>query len=66
MRMTHDDRYMVTVSDDYCVILWKVIDRDGRGKKIDRELEYSQEILIPKTDLQEKVCYYYYYYLHAD
>ena len=52
--MTHDDRYMLTVSDDFCVILWKVIDRDGRGKKIDRELPYSQEILIPTADLHEK------------
>jgi len=60
MKMTHDDRCMVTVSDDNCVILWKVIDRDGRGKKVDRELAYSQEILIPKLDLQEKVYYYYY------
>jgi len=57
MKMTHDDRYMVTVSDDYCVILWKVIDRDGRGKKVDREIAYTQEILIPKPDLKEKVHY---------
>jgi len=56
MKMTHDDRYLVTVSEDYCVILWKVIDRDGRGRKVDRQLPYSQEILIPKSDLQEKVC----------
>ena len=62
MKMTHDDRYMMTVSDDYCVILWKVIDRDGRGKKVDRELAYSQEILIPKSDLQEKVCYCHHYH----
>jgi len=55
--MTHDDRYMVTVSDDCCVIVWKVIDRDGRGKKVDRELAYSQEILIPKFDLHEKVIF---------
>ena len=58
MKMTYDDRYLMTVSDDYCVILWKVIDRDGRGKKVDRELAYSQEILIPKFDLQEKVYYH--------
>jgi len=57
MKMTHDDRYMMTVSDDFCVILWRVIDRDGRGKKVDRDLPYSQEILIPKFDLQEKVSY---------
>ena len=55
IKMTHDDKYMVTVSDDYCIILWRVIDRDGRGKKVDREHAYSQEILIPKFDLQEKV-----------
>ena len=60
MKMTHDDRYMVTASDDYCAVLWKVIDRDGRGKKVDREIAYSQEILIPKSDLQEKVfCHSY-------
>ena len=46
---------MVTVSDDFCVVLWKVIDRDGRGKKMDREIAYTHEILIPKPDLKEKV-----------
>jgi len=55
MKMTHDDRYMVTISDDFCVVLWKVIDRDGRGKKLDREIAYTHEILIPKPDLKEKV-----------
>ena len=62
MKMTHDDRYMVTVSDDYCVILWKVIDRDGRGKKVDRDLAYLPEILIPKPDLKEKVHSLHYCY----
>lgn len=55
MRITYDDAYLITVSSDGCVMLWKITDKEGRGAKHDKENMYAQEILITKTDLEEKV-----------
>lgn len=56
MAVTYDDQYLVTVSDDACIVLWKVSEREGRGlMKRDKDIIYSEEILITKSDLEEKV-----------
>ena len=54
MKITFDDQYLVTVSEDACVMIWKIQDKEGRGKR-DKEVGYAEEILITKSDLEEKV-----------
>ncbi|XP_041912329.1 cilia- and flagella-associated protein 57-like isoform X1 [Alosa sapidissima] len=54
MVITFDDQYLLSVSKDGCLITWKLIDKEGRGLKRDKELCYAEEILITKTDLEEK------------
>ncbi|XP_069795130.1 cilia- and flagella-associated protein 57 isoform X1 [Narcine bancroftii] len=54
MTITYDDQYLLTVSEDSCLIIWKIIDKEGRVLKQDKELGHSGEILITKSDLQEK------------
>lgn len=54
MRVTFDDQFLVTVSEDACVLIWKIIDKEGRGIKHDKETSYAEEILITKSDLEEK------------
>ncbi|XP_014667325.1 PREDICTED: cilia- and flagella-associated protein 57-like isoform X2 [Priapulus caudatus] len=55
MAVTYDDQFLVTVSDDACIILWKVSEREGRAlMKRDKDIIYSEEILITKSDLEEK------------
>ena len=44
---------MVTVGDDGLVILWK-LQEVGVSKK-EKETTYAEEILITKSDLEEKV-----------
>ncbi len=56
MKITYDDQYLVTVSEDACVMIWKIQDKEGRGLKRDKEVGYAEEILITKSDLEEKVC----------
>jgi len=56
MKMTYDDQYLITISEDSCVMIWKVQDREGRNLKRDKEILYSEEILITKSDLEDKVC----------
>ena len=56
MKITFDDQFMVTVSEDSTIIIWKIQDKEGRGVKRDKEVGYAEEILITKSDLEEKVC----------
>lgn len=54
MKITYDDQYLVTVSEDACLMIWRVADKEGRGVKHDREVPFAEEILITKSDLEEK------------
>ena len=55
MRMSYDDQYLFTVSEDACLFIFKAVDKEGRGMKRDKEVGYAEEILITKSDLEEKV-----------
>jgi hypothetical protein len=54
MKITYDDQYLITISEDSSILLWKVQDKEGRGLKRDKEA-WAEEILITKSDLEEKV-----------
>ncbi|XP_060606574.1 cilia- and flagella-associated protein 57-like [Ruditapes philippinarum] len=54
MKITYDDQFLVTVSEDSSIILWKIQDKEGRGVKRDKEVGWAEEILITKSDLEEK------------
>ncbi|XP_072918863.1 cilia- and flagella-associated protein 57 [Hemitrygon akajei] len=54
MAITYDDQYLLTVSEDSCLMIWKITDKEGRVLKQDKELGHSEEILITKSDLLEK------------
>ncbi|XP_076813301.1 cilia- and flagella-associated protein 57-like [Clavelina lepadiformis] len=54
MKITYDDQYLITVSEDACLMIWRVSDKEGRGVKHDRDVPYAEEILITKSDLEEK------------
>ncbi|XP_028666683.1 cilia- and flagella-associated protein 57 [Erpetoichthys calabaricus] len=54
MTITYDDQFLLTVSEDGCLLIWKIIDKEGRGLKSEKEVTYAEEILITKSDLEEK------------
>lgn len=55
MAITFDDQYLMSASEDGSVFIWKIIEQEGRGLKRDKEINYAAEILITKSDLEEKV-----------
>jgi len=57
--MSYDDQYLFSAGDDGSLFVFKVQDKDVRGLKRDRDLSYAEEILITKSDLEEKVMWYY-------
>ena len=59
MKISFDDQYLFTCSNDGSLIVWKITDKEGRSMKRDKEVPYSEEILVTKTDLEEKVCSFY-------
>ncbi|XP_040890430.1 cilia- and flagella-associated protein 57 [Toxotes jaculatrix] len=54
MVMTFDDQFLLTVSEDGCLLIWKMIDKEGRGLKSNRHIIHTEEILVTKSDLEEK------------
>lgn len=53
MKISYDDQYLVSVSEDACLFVHKISDKEGRGKR-DRDVPYAEEILITRSDLEEK------------
>jgi len=53
--LTFDDQFLLTVSEDGCLFTWKVFDKEGRGIKREREVGFAEEVLVTKTDMEEKV-----------
>lgn len=55
MKIFYDDQYLIIVVEDVFIILWKIQDKDGRGLKRDKDFGWVEEILIIKSDFEEKV-----------
>lgn len=56
MMVTYDEQFLLTVSEDGCLLMWKLVDQDGRGIEVNRQIVHAEEILVTKADLEEKVC----------
>jgi hypothetical protein len=54
LRVSFDDQYLFSASEDGSVIVWKISERDRAGLKRDREVMYADEILVTKSDLEDK------------
>jgi ribosomal protein S11 len=54
MKIAFNDELAITTSDDGTIVLWKIQDKEGRASKRDKEAGYAEEILITKSELEEK------------
>ncbi|NXN86691.1 CFA57 protein, partial [Bombycilla garrulus] len=54
MTITSDDQFLLTASEDGCIFIWKVHDKEGGGVKGEQELQYAEEVLIMRSDIDEK------------
>lgn len=55
MVITYDDQFLLTVSEDGCLLISKIIDNESQGSKAKRQIVHTEEILITKADLEDKV-----------
>ncbi|XP_017680257.1 PREDICTED: cilia- and flagella-associated protein 57 [Lepidothrix coronata] len=54
MSVTSDDQFLLTASEDGCIFIWKVHDKEGGALKGEAAAEYAEEVLIMKSDIDEK------------
>ncbi|KAK1901361.1 Cilia- and flagella-associated protein 57 [Dissostichus eleginoides] len=48
MVLTWDDQFLLTAAEDGCLLMWKVVDKEGRGLKSNRQIIQTEEILVTK------------------
>lgn len=54
--VTFDDLFLLTSSEDGCLLMWKIIDKDGQRLMSNTQVVHTEEVLVTKADLEEKVC----------
>lgn len=54
MRISYDDQYLFSVGQDGSLFMFKVTDKDGRGLKREKDIAFAEEVLVTKSDLEEK------------
>ncbi|NXI62239.1 CFA57 protein, partial [Anseranas semipalmata] len=54
MSVTNDDQFLLTASEDGSLLVWKVYDKEGGVLKREKEVDYAEEVLIMKSDIEEK------------
>lgn len=57
MVITYDDQFLLTASEDGCLLISKIVDENGRGLRSNRQIVHTEEILVTKADLEERVCW---------
>ncbi|XP_043977088.1 cilia- and flagella-associated protein 57 [Gambusia affinis] len=54
MVITYDDQFLLTASEDGCLLISKIVDENGRGLRSNRQIVHTEEILVTKADLEER------------
>ncbi|RZF34875.1 hypothetical protein LSTR_LSTR012870 [Laodelphax striatellus] len=55
MKLSYDDQTLITCSQDGTMCIWKVTKAEGKQIAMDPQFTYSNEILIGKSELREKI-----------
>lgn len=55
MKLSSDDQTLVTVSEAGSLIIWKLMYTEGKAVVMDKDFRYSNEILVSKMDLEQKI-----------
>ena len=55
MKLSCDDQSLFSVGEDGTMVCFTVMDKEGRMLKRDKDVPLAEEVLITRTDLEEKV-----------
>lgn len=54
--LSYDDQTIISVSDDATMCIWKLDNSEGKAIVLSPDFNYSEEILINKNNLKEKLA----------
>ncbi|KAJ3295052.1 Cilia- and flagella-associated protein 57 [Borealophlyctis nickersoniae] len=54
LRVSYDDQYLFSAAEDGTLYMFRISDKEDRAIKKDKPLTFADEILITKSDLEEK------------
>ena len=54
MRLTYDDKILISISEDGSVCIWNLTNTEGKTAQMDKDFSYSKEILISRNELEVK------------
>ncbi|KAM9435536.1 cilia- and flagella-associated protein 57-like isoform 1-T1 [Clarias gariepinus] len=54
MVVTPSDQFLLTASEDNCLLVWVIADQDGRTLEMVQDMDYTEEILCAKSYLEDK------------
>ena len=54
LRVSYDENFLFSVGEDGCFFIFKIYDKDNKIQKREREMVFADEILVTKSDLEEK------------
>jgi len=54
MRIAQDDSYLFSVSEDGCLAIFNIKEKEEQSQTQERDVPFSEEILVTKSDLEEK------------
>ena len=55
MRLSCDDQSLFSVGEDGTLVCFTVTDKEGRMLKREKDITLAEEVLITRSDLEEKV-----------
>ena len=55
MRISYDDQFLFSVGLDGSLFAFSVTDKEERGLRREKDIAFAEEVLITKSDLEEKV-----------
>ncbi|OUM64726.1 hypothetical protein PIROE2DRAFT_8413, partial [Piromyces sp. E2] len=54
LSLTYDAQLLITAGMDGCIFVYNIIDRDENGPRIQSRIEFSNEVLVTRSDLEEQ------------
>lgn len=55
MKISYDDKYVITCAESGVICIWKVMNADGKTIKLHKDFHHTSEVLISKENLQNKL-----------
>ncbi|ORY40884.1 WD40 repeat-like protein [Neocallimastix californiae] len=52
--LTYDSQFLISAGKDGCIFVYNVIDKDENGPRIQSKVQFSNEVLITRSDLEEQ------------